>query len=435
MLKELLKKLLPAWVLGAYHFTEAMCAAVLCGFPTRRMMTIGVTGTKGKSSTANFLWAGLMGAGVKTAMFSTANLRVGGEERVNPYHMTMPNPFVLQRFFREAHMHGCRAVIVETTSQGVLQSRHRGIAYDVLVFTNLTPEHIEAHGSFERYRAAKQAPFRALMREPRKTIEGRPIPKLIIANADSPEAGAFLCFPADMKRTFGIDAPADVRAEDVRETGRGVEFKIGERHIRLKMLGRVSVLNALPAFALAHVLGLDEQKVVAGIESVAVIPGRFEVIAEEPFIVIVDYAHEPISLSTALSVARSRVGSGGHLIVVFGATGGRDRWKRPEMGACAARAADTVIVTNDDPFSEDPLAIIRAVSEGAARAGKRLGSDLFEVPDRRMAIRKAFSIAKHGDAVLIAGKGSEQALIMKGRHIPWDDRNVAREELYAYGNM
>lgn len=425
----------PAPLLAAYHFMKAMLAAVVYRFPSREMIVVGVVGTKGKSSTANFIWAGLTGVGFPTALFSTANLRIGAEERLNPYHMTMPSPFVLERFLREARIKGCVAAIVETTSQGILQSRHCGIAYDALIFTNLTPEHIEAHGSFERYRAAKQVPFRALMREPRKTIDGRSISKCIIANADSPEAESFLRFSADAKRTFGIDAPADVRAEDVRETGRGVEFRVGERHVCLKTLGRVSVLNALPALALARIFDLDEKKVIDGIESVAMIPGRLEVIAETPFTVIVDYAHEPISLSTALSVARSRVGPGGHLIAVFGATGGRDRWKRPAMGACAAQAADTVIVTNDDPFSEDPLTIMRAVSEGAVRAGKRLGSDLFEVPDRRAAIRKAFSIAKHGDTVLIAGKGSEQALIMKGRHIAWDDRNVAREELAACGKL
>lgn len=433
MFKEAFKRLLPGWLLGLYHRAKAVLAAYTCGFPSRRLVVIGVTGTKGKSSTANFIWAGLHAAGVKTALFTTANIRIGDEERLNPYHMTMPSPFVLERFLRDAARAGAEVAIIETTSQGILQFRHRGIAYDMLVFTNLTVEHIEAHGSFEAYRATKQVVFRELMRQPRKQFRGRPVPKTVIANADSPEAKHFLAFPAEEKRAFGIAGTADFQAAAIRESERGAEFILRGVRVKLRVPGRVNILNSLPAFAVGELLELPFEAVKRGVEALSVIPGRFEVVAAEPFAVIVDYAHEPVSLSSLLSTVRAAYAHA-RIIIIFGATGGgRDRAKRPEMGRIAAAHAEVLVVTNDDPFDEPPRAIIEAVAEGARRVGKRDAVNLFIIEDRREAIRKGFSLARAGDAVVIAGKGSEQSLIIGSRRIPWDDRRVAREELEKLG--
>lgn len=435
MLKNTLKQFFPSSFLAFYHRAKALLAARFYRFPSRRFVVVGVTGTKGKSSTANFIWAALRAAGVHTSLFTTANIRIGDEERLNPYHMTMPSPFVLQKFLADAARASSEVAIVETTSQGIVQYRHLGIAYDMLIFTNLTAEHIEAHGSFEAYRAAKQIVFKELMNQPRKEFRGRPVPKAIFVNIDSPEAEHFLRFPADVRRTFGVSMGAELRATSIRETEGGVAFAFKGMDIELRVPGRVNVLNSLPAFAVGDALGLPVTAVAKGLEGLPGIPGRFEIVARDPFAVVVDYAHEPVSLSSLLMTVRAAFAQA-RIIVVFGATGGgRDRVKRPEMGRVAASYAETLIITNDDPFDEPPSAIIEAVAEGARRAGKRDAVNLFTIEDRREAIKKAFSAAREGDAVVIAGKGSEQSLIIGSRKIPWDDRRVAREELEKLGSV
>ena len=430
-IKNFLKKLLPG-LFSFYHWFRAYLAAYVYGFPSKKMVVLGVTGTKGKSSTANFIWSALQNAGWRAGLIGNANLKIGDKEFLNPYHMTMLDPFKLHRLLRLMVKNGCRAAVIETTSEGLGQSRHKGVDYDILIFTNLTPEHIEVHGSFEKYREAKLTVFRELASRKRKKIFGIDVPKAFVVNADSPEGENFLKFPADIKVTYGLAGSADLQAEEIEEGIDGVSYRIKNgRRVRLKTLGRFNVCNSLPALAVCEILKLDRDKCVEGLEKLFSIPGRMEVIARKPFMVIVDYAHEPESLKALLGSVKAIQGEGrSKIILLIGATGGgRDKSKRPVMGEIGARGADYLVVSNDDPYDEDPTEIIRQVSSGAMRSGKKLNRDLFTVEDRREGIRKAVSLAQKDDFVLITGKGSEQALIMKDRQIPWDDRRVTREAL------
>lgn len=423
--------LIPGSLLLLYHRALALFAAFLYRYPTRTLIVIGVTGTKGKSTTSNFLWAGLTGAGLKVAQTGTANFRIGAEEELNKWHMTMPGPFILQRFFRRCVSEGVDAVIVETTSEGIKQSRHVGIAYDMLVFTNLTPEHLPSHGSFENYRRAKQTIFQELHQSARKVLRGRAVPKVIIVNADSDESKHFSGFQADDRLTYSDRGPSDVAAEGIKERPDGVEFDVAGTHVRLHIPGRFNVSNALPVFAVARKLELDPEGVAKGLESLASIPGRMEILQTAPFVVVVDYAHEKQSMTVALDAARGmRQGSGSRVIVLLGAEGGgRDPSKRPVMGRIAAEKADIVVVSNVDPYDDDPKPIIDDIADASAQAGKRDGAELFRIEDRREGIRKCLEVARTGDVVLITGKGAEQSIIIGGTSRPWDDRTVVREEL------
>lgn len=414
-----------------YHWLMAYAAAFYYRFPSRKLIVIGITGTKGKSTTVNFVWSGLTSAGLKSGLFSTANIRIGNRESPNIYHMTMPSPFIIQKFLSHAILEKCTAAIIETTSEGILQFRHKGINYDFLIFTNLTPEHIRSHGSFENYRAAKQLIFENLSKTSRKFLNGSKIPKVIIANADSDEALNFLKFAADKKVTYGTkNNSSDIKANNVKETKSGVAFEVNGKKISLKLLGAFNVLNALPAIALGEVLKLNEKDIIKGLEDLSAIPGRMEVMQQEPFTVIVDYAHEKESLNALLNSADALKKSGKIILLIGAEGGGRDKTKRPIMGEVGARRADYLVVSNVDPYEERPTAIIKDIADGATSCGMKVDKNLFLIEDREEGIRKAIFLAHPGDLVLITGKGSEQSMIIGKRRIPWDDRAVLRKILY-----
>lgn len=429
-MKALLKRLAGQKILLVYHRMKASLAAFIYGHPSNGLIIIGITGTKGKSTTANLLWAALTGAGIKTGLLSTANIKIGERETMNPWHMTMPSPFAIQKTLRTMRNEGCDAVVLETTSQGILQSRHKGINYDIAIFTNLTPEHIQGHGSFEKYREAKQEIFKMLRTFPHKTINGKIIPKAILANADSPEAGNFLKFDADVQYTFGVDHPADFSASHVKESPEGISFEYEGTSVNLRVIGAFNAPNALPAFGIAKLLNLDVGRIIKGLESVHLIPGRMEIIQREPFLAIVDYAHEKQSMTLALTEVRKIIPLGGRVIALLGAEGGgRDKQKRIDMGEASARLADYVVVSNVDPYEEDPMRIIDDIANVATNNGKQDGKTLYRIPDRREGIRKCLLLAKPGDVVIITGKGAEQSMLIGKTTTPWDDRSVVREEL------
>ena len=418
------------FLLGIYHWVLAYLGAVFYGFPSKKLIIIGVTGTKGKTSTAYFIWRALNSAGVKTGMIGTISICIGNEEKINNLHMTMPGRFIIQKNLKRMLRGGCLAAVIETTSEGIKQWRHKGIVYDIAVFTNLTPEHIPSHGSFENYRAMKQKVFKELSSSFRKTISGRKIPKVIIINIDSPEAPHFLKFASDQKITFGLSSAADLRAENVDEKDLGVEFKIKNQNIKLALLGKFNALNALPAIAIGEILKLDPKKVIQGIEELSKIPGRMEIVQKTPFMVIVDFSYERESMTAALRSGRELLKKGSRLIVLLGAPGGgRDKSHRPIMGQIAAQLADLIVVSTDEPYNDDPLQIINDIAEAAAKAGKREGMNLFKIPDRREGIAQALSLAKPSDVVIIAGMGALQSRMIGNKAVPWDDRVVVREEL------
>ncbi|MBI2099090.1 UDP-N-acetylmuramyl-tripeptide synthetase [Candidatus Uhrbacteria bacterium] len=434
MLKKLVKKILPRGFLTVYHLFLALSASLWYGHPSRKMIVIGITGTKGKSTTAYMLAKILEDAGYKVGLSSTAIFKIAGREWLNATKMTMLGRFALQKMLREMVVAGCSYAIVESSSEGLAQSRHAGIDYDVAVFTNLTPEHIESHGGFENYKKAKGKLFASLKESAKKKVgNGK---KIIVANLDDENAEYFLNFWADEQYGYGMKLKAisyklkAFLAEDVELSPDGSRFKIDGMDINLKLIGRGNVYNALAAITAAASQGIRISVAADVLAEINTIAGRMEFVrAGQNFTVIVDYAHEPESTrqlyETIKLLPRKR------LIQVFGSTGGgRDVSRRRILGLLAGENVDIVIVTTDDPYDDDPLLIAKEVAAGAEEAGKKTGENLFVILDRRAAIGKAIQTAAEGDIVLITGKGSEQVMVLaEGRKIPWDDRTIAREEI------
>jgi UDP-N-acetylmuramoyl-L-alanyl-D-glutamate--2,6-diaminopimelate ligase len=444
MLKSAIRSLLPEPVLSAYHFSLGWIAAAIYGFPSESLTVIGVTGTNGKSSTVSFIGQALESAGETVGWTSTASFKIAGREWANAKKMTMLGRFATQKILRDMVKAGCRYAVVETSSQGVLQHRHRFINYDVAVFTNLTPEHIEAHGGFENYKKAKGEFFAHLSCQPKKPFEGALTQKAIVVNVDDEHAPYFLSFKEDRKFGYGVEgktAPEASRASFVPVIAKAVAsdatcstFRVEDRDFHVKLAGRFNLYNALAAVAACRAAGLDWDRIVAGIAALKPVPGRLETIEEgQPFAVIVDYAYEPAALNavyeTLSALKKNR------LIHVLGsAGGGRDVSRRPILGRLAAEHADVVIVTNEDPYDEDPRAIIDQVADGAMAAGKRDAETLFRIDERQDAIGFALELARPGDLVLITGKGSEPVMaVAHGKKIPWDDRIAVRRALAKRG--
>jgi UDP-N-acetylmuramoyl-L-alanyl-D-glutamate--2,6-diaminopimelate ligase len=409
-LKFKLRKSIPPPLLSAYHFVLALLAALVYGFPSRDLVVVAVTGTKGKSSTIEFLNAIFEAAEKKTALASSIRFKVGDTSRPNTLRMTMAGRFVTQKFLAEASRANCEIVCVEMTSEGARQHRHRGIALDALVFLNLAPEHIESHGSLEAYANAKFELGKQLARSRKR-------PRYMVANADDTQSPRYLTLPVEYTLPFSIANTAHQSSEN------GGTFHFENTEIRVMQPGEFSIKNALAAATLARAMGVPLEAVVRGIESLAHIPGRAERIDEgQDFAVVVDYAHTPDSLMAIYDAYKSH-----RRICVLGATGGgRDMWKRPVMGGIAAAMCDRVILTNEDPYDEDP----RTIVEGLARGMEKREPEV--IMDRRDAIRSAVRDARKGDVVLITGKGTDPCICgPRGTKEPWSDAQVAREELRA----
>jgi len=435
-MKKLLKKLLPEKFVLLYHGLVAIFAVIFYAFPSNKMIIIGVTGTKGKTSTINFIWSCLTAGGYKTGIISTANIRIGEKEFLNKYHMTMPGRFTIQKLMAQMVKDDCKFCIVETTSEGIKQYRHIGVYYDIAVFTNLSPEHLEAHGrSFEKYKHMKSKMF-AVLSFHNKIIGGKKIEKIIIANNDSEHAEYFLNFKADKKITFAINNNADYVADNIQETNTGVSFEMEKAIFKIDILGKFNVYNALPAIIIGRLFGINDYLISKGLIELKIIPGRMEMIDEsQNFMVLVDYAHEKKSITNILQTANTMKKPGTKTIILLGAEGGgRDKAKRPIMGELAAKMADFVIVSNVDPYSDDPKQILEDIAIASEKFGKIRNQNLFVIEDRRKGIKKALSLAKMDDIVLITGKGAEQSIVIGGKRYAWDDRSVVREEIKSIKN-
>ncbi len=446
-MKRHLKKLLPAFVLEWYHLVLAYLAALRYGFPSEKMTVIGVTGTNGKSTTCNLIARLFEEAGFKVGMTTTVNFKIADKEWLNDTKMTMLGRSRLQKLLADMAAAGCRYAIVETSSEGIKQHRHAAINYDAAVFTNLTPEHIESHGGFENYKAAKGKLFAKLASESVKTFDGRPVPKVGIINLRDPHAGYFMDMTGVAKVGYLAELPLPgggvasaaspteelqdlVKATDVRLSARGSSFSVRGEVFNTKLLGGFNVENALAAVAVGLTFGLDLAGMVRTLAKIEGVPGRLEFVdAGQLFSVLVDYAPEPESFRKLYEVLalfpKKRV------IHVLGSTGGgRDIARRPILGELAAQNADVVIVTNEDPYDDDPMTIIKDVAAGAEKAGKTPGKDLFLILDRAEALQKAVDLAGPEDLVIVTGKGAEQAMcVAGGRKIPWDDRVKLREAI------
>lgn len=417
-----LKKLIPGFVLRAilpvYHYLLSLAGAVWYGFPSRKITVIGVTGTKGKSSVVEIVNAIFEAEGKKTALAGTIRFKVGDISRPNLHKMTMPGRFFVQKFLREAVREGCDIAILEMTSQGVLQYRHKWIDLDALIFTNISPEHIESHGSFEKYLEAKLELARLLEKSRKR-------PRRMIANADDEHGKDFLAVAVEEQ------IPYSLRDLDLHTLmGDGACIVLEGVTIRTPLIGLFNVYNTLAAIACARAFGISLKTVEKTFSSLPPIRGRVEKFespkgiggsAHKRITVVVDYAHTTDSL-TQLYQAFSKEKK----ICILGNTGGgRDTWKRPEMGRIAAEHCDHVILTNEDPYDEDPRAIVNAMAGGIEDKTR-----LSVILDRREAIREALRRAPDHSVVLICGKGTDP-YIMGPRNTkePWSDAKVVQEEM------
>lgn len=383
-IKIFIKKLVPPFILSLYHYKMALLGAMLSGFPgkSENIKIIGVTGTSGKSTTVNFITNILEEAGYNVASISSIRFKMGKGEWQNKYKMTMPGRFVIQQFLRRAVNARCGFVVLEVTSEGIRQFRHKFIDFDCAVFTNLTPEHIESHGGFENYRAEKMKLFQAT-----KHIH--------VINQDDANTKYFWDIPAKEK----------------------IGFHQNDLPFTLQLEGTFNMANAAAAMATAKAYGVNAATCQTALQKITTVPGRMEIISEHPK-VVVDYAHTPEQLEQVYqSLAPQK------LICVLGSCGGgRDIWKRPILGKIASRHCSQIFLTNEDPYDEDPMEIINEI---AAMAG-----DAKIILNRKEAIEAALAAADKNDAVIITGKGSESWMCLEnGKKIPWDDRQIVKEAL------
>lgn len=408
-----------------YHKIAAFLAAIYYWFPADNIIVIGVTGTNGKSTTVNLITNILNSAGYKVGMTSTVNFQIAAERWTNPIKQTTLSPFELQGLLSRMVDAGCKYAVIEVTSHALDQARVFGINFDIAVITNVTADHVEYHGSFNEYLNAKGLLFKKVSRGKAKFG----VPKVLILNVDDAYYNYFNQFVVDRKVSYGLKN-ATLYAKDIEKTPEGSSFVLhvpnNSLPIHLKMPGEINVYNALAAASVCMALQLSLETIKKGLEESGPVAGRFEHLEfGQEYSVIVDYAHTPEALENLLNLYRKI--TSGRLFLVFGATGGgRDKSKRPRMGQIANEVADYFIVTDDDPYEEDEWGIIDQVSEGIA---KKEGMGFWKIPDRKEAIRLALTLAKKGDCVLIAGKGSEEIMIVRGKTIEWSDRKVVQELL------
>jgi len=424
MIINIFRKFVPSFLINWYHLLLPALGAFLYRFPSKKMIIIGVTGTSGKSTVVDLATKILTEAGYKVASLSSIKFKIRKKEWPNTLKMTMPGRLRLQKFLKEALDANCQYVVLEVTSEGILQHRHRFIDFDVAVFTNLTPEHIEAHGSFENYRQAKGKLFKTT-----KDIH--------VINLDDENTEYFLSFPADKKIGFTTSPPKKVYrgrtsvigAEGVQVSSSGLKFSANQTEFNLKLLGEFNIYNALAAICVGLSQKVDLETCKSVLEKIEGIPGRMEMIIKDPFKVFVDYAHTPVALEKIYQTiqATSDKRQATRMICVLGACGGgRDKWKRPVLGKLAAKYCDEIIITNEDPYDENPMEIIEQVFSGVTGDKQQVTKKIL---DRREAILEALKSAKSGDIVVITGKGCEPWMcVEEGKKIPWDDRKIVREE-------
>lgn len=417
-LLSLIKRAVPKKILEVlrppYHFSLAYLAALRYRHPSREIMLIGVTGTKGKSTVTEILTRILETEGHKVASLSTIQFKIGDKTERNLYKMTMPGRFFVQHFLRKAVTAGCTHAIIEITSEGAKQYRHRFLELDALIFTNLTPEHIESHGSFEKYKQAKLSIAKRVSLSKKK-------PRYLVANTDDEHGASFLNFTAEYQLPYGLK---NLSFYSLHKDSISLVF--GDTTLRVPLIGLFNVYNVLAAVTLARALGISFKTIDNALRELPPVAGRVEQFnspkdAAKTVTAVVDYAHTPDSLTKLYEAFPDT-----HKICVLGNTGGgRDSWKRPEMGAIAERHCDYIILTNEDPYDENPRAIVEQMAKAITDKSK-----LEIIMDRRLAIATALERAENGGHVLVSGKGTDPYIMgPRGTKTVWSDAEVVKEEL------
>ncbi|MDH4330412.1 MAG: UDP-N-acetylmuramoyl-L-alanyl-D-glutamate--2,6-diaminopimelate ligase [Candidatus Moranbacteria bacterium] len=422
-----IKKLFPQWTKNLYHLLKAVVANLYFGFPSRRIKVIGVTGTDGKTTTVQMIAKILEEAGEKIAVASTINFKVGDDEWVNETKFTTLSAWGVQAFLNRAVKENCSVVVLETSSHSLDQFRVWGVDYDTAVVTNVTREHLDYHKTMEKYRRAKRKLF-----EKSKTL---------IVNLDMENPSEFLNLPAKKRYAYSTDENKlevhvinenceFVLAKDVFLEMGGSEFVINEHNFKLNIPGKFNIENALAAICVAFSEDIRMDYMIRALEKIQGVPGRMEQVENDRSVdIVIDYAVTPNALKKLYElvgeIKSKREGS--KIISVFGSCGDRDRGKRPIMGRIVSEMADTVIVTNEDPYTEDPQRIIDEVASGVKN--KKEGENFFKIMDRREAIKKALENARAGDIVLVTGKGAEEKMMIGHEMVDWNDKKVIQEEL------
>lgn len=407
-------------------------AAAYFDFPSRDLVVIGVTGTDGKTSTSTLLHSILRVAMPnKVGLISTISADLGDRTLDTGFHVTTPGAPMIQQLLRQMRDNGLTHVILEMTSHGLAQGRLNGVDVDVAVVTNVTHEHLDYHGTFENYRAAKARMFQMLGQSYRKPQQ----PKITILNGDDPNAEFFAAIAVDQTFYYGLSNHVNVRATDIVYRPAYTQFVLniphGEnRDIHLPLLGEFNVMNALAAITTARALGVIFGAIEKGVSLVNGISGRLERIDEgQAFLAIVDFAHTPNALKNALTTTQKMLNTNGRLIVVFGCAGLRDREKRHLMPEIATRIADISIFTAEDPRTESLDVILQTMADAAVAHGAVEGKDFFRIPDRGAAIFAACQMAQPDDIVIACGKGHEQSMAFGTTEYHWDDRDAMRSAL------
>lgn len=419
-----IKRLLPTSLLEAlrppYHFLLSYVSAVYYRHPSKDITVIGVTGTKGKSTVTELITAILEADGNTVASLSTIQFKVGENVERNLYKMTMPGRFFVHRFLRQAVDAGCTYAVVEMTSEGAKLFRHRFVEMNALVFTNLTPEHIESHGSFENYKNAKLELVKQLERSAKQ-------PRFLVANIDDEHGKDFLDGKVEEKLPYSLN---DLKLHTLQKDGISLIFQAGDEEatIRVPLVGLFNVYNTLAAITLTRALGVPLKTIESSLRHLPPVRGRVEQFhtpknAPTQLTAVVDYAHTPDSLEKLYQAFKDH-----RIIGVLGNTGGgRDSWKRPEMAAVAEKYCEHIILTNEDPYDEDPRAIVEQMAEGIEDQSK-----LDIIMDRRLAIRTAIERAEDGMYVIVSGKGTDPYIMgPNNTRQPWSDADVVQKELEA----
>ena len=418
------RRLLPAGSVRTleefYRKSRATALSIRYGQPAKRLRVIAVTGTNGKTTTVNYLNEILKEAGHKTAMFSTATIEVAGQTKRNDLNATVASTAIMQRFFRRAKKAKVDFVIMEFPSHAIHQHKLQGVPVEMAIMTNLTQDHLDYHKTMEAYAEVKGRLFAQQ-------------PKFIVLNRDDEWFDYFNQFSASAQKiTYGEHPDAEAHIDRVKLYRKGTEASVTidhQTHLELatNLPGKFNVYNMTAAVCAAYLLGVKLQDIIEGVANLDVVPGRFERVAvDKPYDVIVDYAHTPDGLEKILTAAKAVTKN--RVLLVFGATGDRDKEKRPIMGEIAARLADRIFLTDEESYNEDPATIRKMVYDGIEK--HRGGAvKTIEIADRREAISKALQVAAKGDTVLITGMGHEVYRIVKGERIPWNDAAVVQELL------
>ncbi len=401
---NLLRKLIPRPLLHLYHFAQSFGAAIVLGFPTKKLVVIGVTGTDGKTTTSTLIHHILTSAGIKTAISST----------LSSLHTTTAGRWRIQKFLSQSVQNGCTHCVLEVTSIAIDQHRVAGVDFQIGVLTNIAQnEHLDYHRTFEAYRQAK---LRFLLSASK-----------VVTNADDPSLSVLKSKPHPPLLTYAVRSQADLKASQLAYTRRGTEFVAGDTKFRTNLLGEFNLQNTLAAILTCLELGVSSKAIKEALATFPPPPGRLEIVVDEPITVIVDFAHTPQAFEKVLPVVTEIIGrQNSRLIHVFGATGNRDKDKRPLMAKISARFADQIILTHEDTYTEDKTAIIKDLEQGLLSVKYYQYKKVY---DRKEAIREALLVARKGDVVLLTGVGHQKTMNIGGKEVPWSDQKCVKDLL------